>query len=187
VIPAMEQDAATLATLARELRYLRDRLDILDVINGYCRALDRIDGDLLTDAFHADVQDRQGPFLGDRAAFVPWALGLMTEFTMTHHSLTTHNCEIDGDVAHAESYCVFFVTHRDGRMLGAGAARYIDRLERREGKWALARRVEVMDCGYEMPASGWLGSDWTGIEPRRDRSDLSYMRPLEVPVPGSAV
>lgn len=181
----MQQSHADIEALAREVRYLRDRLEILDCINSYCRGLDRLDSDLLRRVYHADGVDRHGPFMGQREAFVPWAIDLVAGFPMCHHSVTTHLCDIQGDEAHAESYCVFFVALADGKMLGAGAARYIDRLERRDGRWALAARVEVMDCGYELPRSGWLGPAWEEVPARRDRGDLCYQRPLTIPEPHS--
>lgn len=171
------------AALAREVRYLRDRQDIADVISAYCRGLDRLDADVLRGAYHEDALDRHGPFMGDRETFVPWAIDLVAGFPVNHHSVTTHNCEIAGDTAWAESYCVFFTAMPDGKTLGAGAARYIDELERRSGKWAIAKRVEVMDCCYELPASSWLGAAWEEVLPRRDKDDLSYARPLHIPAP----
>ncbi len=172
-----------LAALAREVRYLRDRLEIADCIASYCRGLDRLDADVLRGTYHEDAIDRHGPFMGDRETFVPWAIELEAGFPATHHSVTTHLCEINGDVANAESYCVFFVVLPGGKQLGAGAARYIDELERRDGKWALSKRVEVMDCSYELPQSSWLGPAWEELPPGRDKSDLSYLRPLEIPRP----
>lgn len=172
-----------IAALVKEVRYLRDRLQIADCIAAYCRGLDRLDADVLRSTYHVDAIDRHGPFLGDRETFVPWAIDLEAAFPATHHSVTTHLCEINGDVANAESYCVFFVVLPDGKTLGAGAARYIDELERRDGQWALSKRVEVMDCSYEVPRSSWLGPAWEEIPPGRDKSDLSYRRPLEIPEP----
>lgn len=169
--------------LAREVRYLRDRLAIADCISAYCRALDRLDSDLLRSAYHPDVIDRHGPFMGDREAFVPWAIELQATFPLTHHNVTTHSCEIDGDRANAESYCLFFAVMPDGKTLGAGAARYIDELERRDGEWALSKRIEVMEFGYELARSDWAGGAWGEVTPRRDRQDLSYQRPLDIPAP----
>jgi hypothetical protein len=169
--------------LKREVRHLRDRQAILDCINAYCRGLDRLDSEILREAYHKNAVDRHGPFMGTRDEFVPWAIDLVTQFPSTHHSVTSHNCEIDGDVAYAETYCIFFVVMEDGKSLGAGAARYLDQLERRDGKWAISARCEVMDCGYEMPKSGWLGEAWEEVLAKRDRTDLSYLRPLEFPKP----
>jgi hypothetical protein len=169
--------------LKREVRQLRDRQDILACVNAYCRGLDRLDANLLRSAYHKDAVDRHGPFMGNREEFVPWAIDLVKPFPASHHSLTTHNCEIDGDVAYAESYCIFFTVLEDGKTLGAGAARYIDQLERRDGRWAITARCEVMDCCYELVRSAWLGDAWEEVNAKRDPSDLSYSRPLKVPTP----
>jgi SnoaL-like domain len=50
--------------LRRELRDLRDRQDILDCINSYGRGLDRLDADLIRNAYHADAIDQHGTFVG---------------------------------------------------------------------------------------------------------------------------
>jgi len=180
---ATMSDANDAETLAKEVRYLRDRQDIADVISAYCRGLDRLDADILRGAYHEGALDRHGPFLGDRDNFVPWAIGLVAGFPLSHHSVTTHNCRIEGDMAWAESYCVFFTLTPDQQTLGAGAARYIDELERRDGKWAIAKRAEIMDCCYEVPVKHWLGGAWEEIPSRQDRDDLSYQRPLTLPDP----
>jgi hypothetical protein len=169
--------------LLREVRYLRDRLEIADVISAYCRGLDRLDPDILRGAYHPGAIDRHGPFLGDRDAFVPWAIEVEAKYPATHHSVTTHSCEIDGDRAYTESYCIYFVVLPDGEKVGGGAARYIDELERRDGKWAIAKRVEVMDFVTEIPRSNRLAPAWEELKPGRDRQDISYQRPLQVPAP----
>lgn len=174
------------AALAKEVRYLRDRQDIADVISAYCRGLDRLDADILRSTYHDDALDRHGPFYGGREEFVSWAIELVAEFPTNHHSVTTHNCEIHGDTAWAESYCVFFTLMPDRKTLGTGAARYIDELERRTGRWAISKRSEVMDICYEIPVAPWLSSEWTDVPSRQNRDDLSYQRPLIVPTPTAA-
>jgi hypothetical protein len=169
--------------IRREVRYLRDRQAILDCINAYCRGLDRLDAELLNGSYHEGALDRHGPFMGTREEFVPWAIELVRGFPSTHHSLTTHNCRIDGNTAYAESYCIFLTVMPDGKTLGCGAARYIDQLERRDGKWAITARCEVMDCAWELSRSAWLGNSWEEVPARRDRDDLSYAQPLRVPPP----
>jgi hypothetical protein len=169
------------AELARDVRHLRDRQEILDCINLYGRGLDRLDADLIRNAYHPDAIDQHGPFVGGVDAFVPFAIEVEASFAGTHHGITSHNCEIDGDEAHAESYVYFFVVMPGGQMLGSGYGRYIDRLERRDGKWALAVRRLVMDCTFEVPRSGWLGAEWDEIRAYRDPQDMSYQRPLQPP------
>ena len=170
-----------LEELRREVRALRDRQDILDCINAYGRGLDRLDADLIRNAYHPDAIDNHGPFVGGVDAFVPFAIDIEGTFLATHHGITSHNCEVMGDTAHAESYVVFFVRLPDGKTLGAGGGRYIDRLERRRGRWAIAVRRLLMDWSYQVPYDAWLGAEWEAHAGIRDRGDISYQRPLSAP------
>ncbi len=166
--------------LRRELDSLRSRQEILDLINAYGRGLDRLDADLIRRAYHPDAVDNHGPFTGGVDAFVPFAIECEQFFANTHHGITSHNCEIQGDTAHAESY-VYFVVHMEADRIGLGYGRYIDRLERRDGKWAILVRHVIMDTTFEVPKSQWLGPDWEQLPARRDSGDMSYLRPLPIP------
>jgi len=168
-----------LDTLKREVRALQDRQEIADCINRYCRGLDRLDADALRSAYHPGALDRHGPFYGDREQFVPWAIEIEAACQATQHNVTTHICELQGDSAHAETYCVWFALMADGKTIINGAARYIDHLERRDGAWAIVARCEVMDFSWQSNRSD--GGAWEQVKARRDRSDLCYQRPLSVP------
>jgi hypothetical protein len=174
-------DEAEFEALRREVQYLSDRQQILDCVNLYNRGLDRLDADLIRAAYHPDGIDHHGPFLGTVDEFVPFAIEVEATFAATHHGISTHHCEIDGDVAHAESYVHFFVQMKGKPVIGAGGGRYIDRLERRDGKWAIAVRRLAMDWTFEVPSSEWLGPDWAKFSGRRDRQDIVYQRPLQQP------
>lgn len=167
--------------LARQVRYLSDRQEVLDCVNLYGRGLDRLDPELIRDAFHPGGIDNHASFVGTVDEFVPWAIEIESTFKLTHHGVSSHNCEIDGDVAHAESYIHFFVVMQDKPVIGAGGGRYIDKLERRDGKWALTIRRFLLDWTYEVPSSDWLGTEWSLFPPLRSHADISYQRPLEMP------
>jgi hypothetical protein len=51
--------------------------------------------------------------------------------------------------------------------------RYIDRMERIEGEWRIARRRMVLDWQRVEPVTG---VDLTNVGGRRDRSDPSYLQ-----------
>lgn len=169
------------ALLALELRELRDRQDILDCVNRYGRGLDRLDAECLRDAFHAGGIDDHGAFVGPVEDFVPWAIDCEAAFAVTHHTIGSHSCEIDGETAHAESYVHFLVQHQKTKSIGVGVGRYLDRLECREGRWAIVVRRFVLDMTFTAEASDWLGPEWSAAPPRRDRTDLVYQRPLRSP------
>ena len=53
--------------------------------------------------------------------------------------------ELRGDVAHTETYWQFFGENRvKPNILAIG--RYVDRFERRDGRWAIAARVCISEC-----------------------------------------
>jgi hypothetical protein len=166
-----------------KLQYMLDRLEIQDVIHRYARGLDRHDDDVLRSVFHEDAVDNHGPWVGGREAFVAWANGPCHGHTNAHlHQITTHNCEIDGDVAHTESYCQWVHRLKDEKTVTVGGGRYIDRLERRDGEWRIVVRRLVLDFFFEAEGSVY-GTPSQVDYPKGtwDKDDMSYERPLQVP------
>ena len=97
------------------------------------------------------------------------------------HNITMHFCEIDGDVAHAESYSLGIFLDKGAETGRVLAGRYIDRLERRDGEWRIALRRTTVEIALEGKAAlpggtALVGSDY--LKGHRDRTDLSYARPL---------
>ena len=121
----------------------------------------------------------------DDQAQADWAFALHSGLQYAHqHVVTNHSCELDGDVAHTETYWMFAGMHHDGNMLSLGGGRYIDRFEKRDGQWKIAARKCVPDWGG-VPGPSWLSAEGamalaSGGRIARDRSDSSYERPLEI-------
>ena len=102
------------------------------------------------------------------------------------HNITTHNCAIEGDTAHAESYVLVGLLNPDGKTVRFINGRYIDRLEKRDGEWRIALRrctVDLLIAGdasiLEMPqfkAGGFI----KGV---RGTGNVSYQRPLSLDTP----
>ncbi len=158
-----------------QLQHLLDRQAILDCLNRYCFGLDRHDGELIASAFHPDAIDEHGPFTGGPDGLVQWANDFHASGFHSHsHSLTSHTCEIDGDVAHAQTYCLYGLARRDGQTVAFGCARYVDRLERRGGDWRIALRKVLIEWRGEFKShlpQGYPAGRW-------DRLDVGYQRPL---------
>ena len=115
---------STTAQPLDRLQELLDRQDILDCVHRYCRAVDRFDRELLLSVYHPDAIDDHGLFVGGREAFADWAFGYHSLYqNATHHIVTNHTCELDGDVAHAETYWMFSGANRDPE---SGADRALD-------------------------------------------------------------
>jgi ketosteroid isomerase-like protein len=168
---------------ARRVRELLDRQEILDCIHRYCRAVDRFDRELLLSVYHPDAVDDHGVFVGGPKAFVEWAFDYHRQFQeVTHHIVTNHHCELDGDTAHTETYWIFSGINRQGPP-SIHFGRYIDRFERRNGKWAIAARVCVIEwhaamSELPMPPEALAAYAAVGAS-ARDRTDISYQRPLK--------
>ena len=190
---AKPDTASTYATSSQpldRLQELLDRQDILDCIHRYCRAVDRFDRELLLSCYHPDAIDDHGMFVGNREAFADWAFGYHSIYqNITHHVVTNHTCDLDGDVAHTETYWLFSGLNKHPET-GAEIpstihfGRYVDRLERRDGKWAIAARACVIEWGgalgdVPVPAEALAAYAATAVA-KRSRDDISYQRPLRI-------
>jgi len=163
------------------LRELKDRQEIYDCIMRYCRGIDRLDREMLLSAYHPGAIDDHGTYCGPVEGFADHVFKL--HYGMQHytqHHITNHRCEIDGDVAHAESYYLFRCLNREAPFYDISSGRYIDRLERRDGRWAIAERVCLVEARDENWGPEGLEVNSAYMPSTRDREDVSYMRPLKV-------
>lgn len=171
-----------LVALEAQVQELRDRQAIFDCIKRNSRGNDRFDVDQVTSSYHPDgvheLGEKQisGREYGEHANR---AHGLL--FDVNLHNVTMHSCDIDGDVAHAESYNIGLFMDKGSETGRVLAGRYIDRLEKRDGEWRIALRRATVEVALEgkatlpngslMPGSRYLKGD-------RDRTDPAYERPL---------
>jgi hypothetical protein len=143
----------------------------------YCRAVDRMDFDILRTCFHPDATADYGFFAGDVDEFIAMAKDGLKTFASTTHFTGNQLVEVNGDNAWAEHYTV--ATHRcpadeKGPVRDfVTSIRYIDRMEEREGDWRIAKRVLILDSWRVDPVLEF-GSGPQVQHGRRDRSDASY-------------
>ncbi len=151
---------------------LVDRAQIEEVLNRYCRGVDRCDEAELAGVYHPDGTDDHGTFSGKGSDFATWACeGGRRFWEASNH--TVHNVIVEwvGDgVANVESYVLAFnqrvddIERHDG---GSGrvevfAGRYIDRFERRDGGWLIAHRQAIRDVVTVVDAELWAERIPTG-------------------------
>ncbi|MGV9915075.1 nuclear transport factor 2 family protein [Streptomyces tendae] len=163
---------------------LLTRQEISDCLLRYCRGVDRQDRDLLLSAYHPDAVDDHGRVVLGREEFADWVFAMHRDNHVAHsHVLHNITFDIDGDVAHTETYYTAFCENiTKPNMVTTG--RYVDRLERRDGHWAIAARVAITDSvyrvdDYPMPAE-FRAMVQSNVRSRRDRGDVSYERPLRL-------
>jgi hypothetical protein len=171
---AATSDKALLASLRRELseqiktlRYLTDRQAIL-----------------LKSAFHPDAVDDHGFFVGNRDDFVSWIDTVYDRIAVTQHFVTNQTVDIEGDTAHAETYWIVANVMKGSVSVVLRGGRYIDRLERRKGGWAIVDRVCLIEWNgttgdLPTPPDVLAMLAQSGVS-TTDRNDPSYLRPLRI-------
>jgi hypothetical protein len=131
------------------IQQLLDKQDITEVLYRRARAGDRSDAELAHSCYHAGATERHGVFDGLAAEFIDVA-----SFTRPkpgspikgmQHVVTNILIELtDGAHAFVESYHVAWCQMIDGVDTSIGG-RYLDRFEKREGRWAIVHRDVVFD------------------------------------------
>jgi len=114
--------------------------------------------------------------------YAAWANSSHARTSVAHtHNITTHSVEIDGDIAHAESNVIVVLLGKNGTTAQFISGRYLDRLERRDGRWRIAVRRSTVEVMFTADASVLQSSFFKQagyIRGTRDHGDLSYQRPL---------
>lgn len=164
-----------------DVEELFDREEIRDALARYSRGIDRHDTEIAVSAFHPDAVDDHRGVDRSPADLAEWGNTEHARRWLAHtHFLGHTTFDFDGDTCHTETYVMAIQRRNDGDGNDALGGRYLDRFEKRDGAWRIARRVLVLDWTGALPAGdersqGLLDVYETG---RWDRSDLSYARPL---------
>ena len=184
---------------------LSDRAQIQDVMHRWCRAVDRLDLDAIRDLFHLDATDSHGLFNGDVEGLISWIGTRHTTIPFSMHFISNIFIEFSGrDTAIVETYClavqrytadakVAMMTHLSGGVQGEPetemdmmvCCRYVDRFERRNGEWRIAKRVVVYDSIMtdEVPKNGpKMSTGWTSGQ--RNKTDYIHQARIAAGVAG---
>ena len=188
---AAAADRTLIASLRRELseqkktlRKLSDRQAIMDCAVRFSRGINRRDRELLKSAFHPDAVDDHGFFVGNRDDFVSWIDAVYDRIAVTQHFVTNQTVDFQGDTAHAETYWIVANVMKGSSSVILRGGRYIDRLERRRGTWAIVDRVCLIEWNcttgdLPTPPDVLTMLAQSGI-PATDKSDPSYVRPFHI-------
>jgi hypothetical protein len=185
-------EAANNAGRSREerLQKLLDKDEIRDVIARSCRAIDRLDPELLASCFHPDAEVNYAPLTaGSAQGLIDSVPGADRLFDKSQYNIGTQLIEVDGDIARAETYiwCAKILPdrHENGGQYGRiSGFRYVEKHQRRNGQWRILFRAMIPDWGMfhvlpvEPKTIGMFKtpSEWTlrPIPSKRDRTDISY-------------
>lgn len=120
----------------------------------HSRGVDRNDFDLLAEAYHPDATVAYGMFEGPARDFARFLTDSMSGAPVTLHRTSCSLVRIDGDRARSESYVIAYTRTPEGqgwcqRLIGG---RYLDRHERRGGRWRIEHRTYVHDWNANVPS-----------------------------------
>ena len=179
-----------------------DRAAIQKVLGLYCRAIDRLDVELLKSVYHTDGVDDHGAICANAHEFADRIIAMLREVCVhTLHTVTHTVIDLQGDRASAESYYLAIHTVEAGdeaisKFFGesylnaeqaAGrtaqrqeylcSGRYLDQLARREGAWRILRRKMTNEWGVcraeQVVKEGVPGA--FAVAGSRDRGDPVYL------------
>jgi hypothetical protein len=164
---------SALADLPQEVLDLLDRQAITDKLNRYCRAVDRLDIPLGHTVFHADgYADYGSLYRGDGRGVIDLICKSHLETLNHSHEICNTIITLDGNQAGSEAYF-----HSATRLMWEGKVtqirvwgRYLDAWSKRDGDWAIDKRLVVFDFDELRDITRTLRCD----EGRRDKGDPSY-------------
>lgn len=158
-----------------------ERLSAIEAIRAclyrICRAIDRVDADLLRSGFHPGALIHYGKlYEGDVEGWIASAMAHQSTQSQRQHMIGNILIRVDGDEAVAESYELDrHKTPMNGevRDLVLGA-RTLDRFARRDGEWRIVERTKVMDWGRNIAGDDGVYQNSPLQKGGNDRSDASY-------------
>lgn len=137
-----------------DLATLLARAEISDVLTRYVRGADRNEWELVRSCYHSDATDDHGLYSGDVDGLMVFLAAVAATLQATSHQLGPPHIEVSVDTARAETYCLGWYERcgsDDSIWSIAQGLRYLDRFERRDGRWAIASRVVVLDWERVFP------------------------------------
>ncbi|MEJ5977647.1 nuclear transport factor 2 family protein [Novosphingobium sp. PS1R-30] len=158
----------------KEIQALLDKQAIHEALYAYCRSVDRLDHALGHAVFHADSHADYG-----EGVYQGPGRGAIDTIIKQHDGLTSHSHQVsnvlialDGDRAGSEAYMTGTMRMlRDGKEFQIFVrARYLDRWEKRDGRWGIVQRAVAYDHDEVREVIAMRGPHNSA----RDTSDPSY-------------
>ena len=129
-----------------------NRLAIADVLNLHSRGIDRLDREAIQCAYWQDAEVDYGSYKGSAHVFADLVVGALGEtYELTRHCLCNTLIEFCGNTALSETSVTagHLLKGAEEEMLFYG--RYLDTLEKRDGRWKISYRQVVMDWSKQIP------------------------------------
>jgi hypothetical protein len=136
-----------MTVITNDLSAIIDRESIRDCLARVARGEDRRDADLISGAYWPDATDDHGIFVGTFQEYLAWVVPGAPAVLVTLHTLGQSFIDVRGDSAMVETHVTSY--HRidmgaEQRDLVIGG-RYLDRMEKRQHEWRIAKRTMLYD------------------------------------------
>ena len=137
------------------VQQLLDKQAIAEVLYRRARAGDRADAELAHTCYHEGATERHGVFDGLATEFIDVVSFTRpkpgTPMKIMVHVVTNILAEFADEIhAFVESYHVAYMTLNNGNDSVVGG-RYLDRFEKRDGRWAIVHRDVIFDWSRQEP------------------------------------
>lgn len=148
------------------------------LLASYARAADRLDRSLLESIFHSDATVLLGTiYQGGVPGFLDVCIGFMGAMAATRHDLGQQLVQVvEGGRANVETYVQAWhrIDAAEGTRELTVFGRYLTRIERRDGRWAISWHSELIDWGRETSADpAWFEGNSEMEKGCRDGEDGS--------------
>lgn len=154
------------------------RQQITDVLFRYARGVDRLDLAAVEGCYWPDAIDHHGAYRGPASGLVADIAERHATIDSSQHCISNVLIEFDDhDTARVESYCLCFLRQqrsegRDDQDILIVRCRYLDRFDRRDGRWRIGARVVAYDETQQTTVVD--STDDRCAVSRRDRTDWVY-------------
>jgi hypothetical protein len=141
-------------TLELQISRERDLRAVEYVLVRYSRALDWLDDKALEQVFWDDAEIDYGFFKGSGKEFRPVLMQVERSVGRRFHFTSQVKIALTGDVAEVESYNISLAcesVEASDKPILQFFGFYLDRIERREARWAIARRKHLHLAGSSIP------------------------------------
>jgi len=162
------------------LQEMWDHHEIRQLLATYCHGCDRGDEKEMASVYAQESWDDHGPrkMDGKRFSFETVEEALQTT-RLVSHQLGQSLIRIDGDKAGAETYFIASLIYplKEGESveeLNQLGGRYVDTLERADGKWLIKKRICVREWSISHPISKDFLRGAGFVDSARGQVDVSY-------------
>jgi len=140
---------STTNDLVNRLKVLLAKQDLAELCAAYSRAVDRLDEAAMVELFHPDAIIDSGVLRGEPRYFArEFCAWVRRHACVVFHAVCQQWFLVSGDTARGESYVLAVARLREEDGMARDfltAGRYLDRFERRHGRWRFIERRFVLD------------------------------------------